>query len=167
MVIIFFFGLVVTGYSIYGLYKMYTGFDEFYVKTCSDWMWIIGITLALLTVGPTMIYFGYTTPGSQIHHVVDNHNGTLTVTEYSISGDSTIMTNIKSPKDTYGVVTDVQHHQRLMGKVFHPYTVVVSKLNDGRRVSHELDGTRINIKVGQGMKMHEKFYPNYNQTYNY
>lgn len=42
-----------------------------------------------------MLYFGFVTPSSDISHIIDNKDGTITSIEYSISGDSIIKNNIK------------------------------------------------------------------------
>lgn len=167
MVTLFIFGILVTCYSLYGLYKWYKLLSDSYTRIISDYIWTVIITITLLTVGPTMLYFGYTEPSSQISHTIDNHNGTLTAIEYSMSGDSVIKNNIKAPKDTYGVVTDVHHYQVLMGKVFVSHTKITSKLNDGRVVYTDYSKNVKNISVGQGMKLHEIFYPNYEQEFNF
>ena len=50
------------------------------------------------------IYFCCMTPTSFIRNECVHKNGTITVVEYSLTGDSTINTDVKLPKTTYGTV---------------------------------------------------------------
>lgn len=50
------------------------------------------------------IYFCFVTPTSFIRNEYVHKNGTMTVVEYSLTGDSTINTNVMLAKITYGTV---------------------------------------------------------------
>lgn len=91
----------------------------------------------------------------------------MTVVEYSISGDSTIVSNIRMPKKTYGIVKNVRTTTRMIGRVLHNYTIITVQLNDGRILDTELNGTNKNIENGNGMSVTETYYPSYNIEYNF
>ena len=61
------------------------------------------------------IYFCFVTPTSFIRNEYVHKNGTMTVVEYSLIGDSTINTNVMLPKTTYGTVKEVKFRSRLSG----------------------------------------------------
>ena len=113
------------------------------------------------------IYFCFVTPTSFIRNEYVHKNGTMTVVEYSLTGDSTINTNVKLPKTTYGTVKEVKFHSRLNGKTWNYYTDVTVHLNDGRVLYKELSGKRMSIKEGNGMSLAEKFYPYYEMEFTF
>ena len=116
-----------------------------------------------------MLYFGFVTPSSDISHITYNKDGTITSIEYSISGDSIVKNKIKAPVEIYGVITKIEHKNKLIGKVFHGYTEVTHKLNDGRIIIEEYsDGEFKNdIKIGNSIKAVETFYPSHTIKFSY
>lgn len=113
------------------------------------------------------LYFCIVTPTSCIRNEYVHKNGTMTVVEYSLTGDSTINTNVMLPKTTYGTVKEVKFHSRLNGKIWNYYTDVTVKLNDGRVLYKELSGKQKSIKVGNGMSLTETFYPYYEMEFTF
>ena len=113
------------------------------------------------------LYFCVVTPTSFIRNEYVHKNGTMTVVEYSLTGDSTINTNVKLPKTTYGTVKEVKFHSRLNGKIWNYYTDVTVHLNDGRVLYKELSGKRKSIKEGNGMSLTETFYPYYEMEFTF
>ena len=89
-------------------------------------------SLAVIIVCLVGIYFCFVTPTSFIRNEYVHKNGTMTVVEYSLTGDSTINTDVKLPKTTYGTVKEVKFRSILMGKIWYYYTDVTVKLNDGK-----------------------------------
>ena len=73
---------------------------------------IVGIIISIV-----ISYYCFVTPTYFIHNEYSHKNGTITSVEYSLTGDSIIKNNIKSPKDTYGKVTKMYHGSRLYGKM--------------------------------------------------
>ena len=71
-------------------------------------------SLAVIIICLVGIYFCCITPTSFIRNEYVHKNGTMTVVEYSLTGDSTINTNVKLPKTTYGTVKEVKSIQYLM-----------------------------------------------------
>ena len=113
------------------------------------------------------IYFCFVTPTSFIRNEYVHNNGTMTVVEYSLTGDSTINTNVKLPKTTYGTVKEVKFHSRLNCKILNYYTDVTVHLNDGRVLYKELSGKRKSIKEGNGRSLTETFYPYYEMEFTF
>ena len=113
------------------------------------------------------LYFCFVTPTSLIRNEYVHKNGTMTVVEYSLTGDSTINTDVKLPKTTYGTVKEVKFRSILMGKIWYYYTDVTVQLNDGRVLYKELSGKRMSIKEGNGMSLTEKFYPYYKMEFTF
>lgn len=91
----------------------------------------------------------------------------MTVVEYSLTGDSTINTNIMLSKTTYGTVKEVKFHSRLNSKIWNYYTDVTVRLNDGRVLYKEFRGKRMFIKEGNGMSLTETFYPYYEMEFTF
>ena len=120
-------------------------------------------------VGVLMIYFGFVTPSSDISHITDNKDGTITSIEYSLSGDSIVKNNIKAPVEIYGVITNVEHKYILIGKLPSEYVEVTYKLNDGRIITEEYTDSEFknDIKIGNSMKAVETFYPSHNIKFSY
>ena len=113
------------------------------------------------------IYFCFVTPTSSIRNEYHHKNGTMTVVEYSLTGDSIINTNIMLPKTTYGTVKEVKFHSKFSGMFWSIYTNVTMQLNDGRVLHKELSGKRMSIKKGNGMSLTEKFYPYYDKEFKF
>ena len=113
------------------------------------------------------LYFCFVTPTSLIRNEYVHKNGTMTVVEYSLTGDSTINTDVKLPKTTYGTVKEVKFRSILMGKIWYYYTDVTVQLNDGRVLYKELSGKRMSIKEGNGMSLTETFYPYYEMEFTF
>lgn len=113
------------------------------------------------------IYFCFVTPTSFIKNEYHHKNGTMTVVEYSLIGDSTININVMLPKTTYGIVKEVKFRSRLSGKIWSRCTNVTVQLNDGRVLHKELSGKRMSIKEGNGMSLTEKFYPYYDMEFTF
>ena len=124
-------------------------------------------SLAVIIVCLVGIYFCCITPTSFIRNEYVHKNGTMTVVEYSLTGDSTINTDVKLPKTTYGTVKEVKFHSILNGKIWNHYTDVTVHLNDGRVLYKELSGKRISIKEGNGMSLTETFYPYYEMEFTF
>ena len=125
------------------------------------------ISIAVIIVCLVGIYFCFVTPTSFIRNEYVHKNGTMTVVEYSLTGDSTINTNVKLPKTTYGTVKEVKFHSILNGKIWNHYTDVTVHLNDGRVLYKRLSGKRMSIKEGNGMSLAEKFYPYYEMEFTF
>ena len=125
------------------------------------------VSIAVIIVCLVGIYFCFVTPTSFIRNEYVHKNGTMTVVEYSLTGDSTINTDVKLPKTTYGTVKEVKFHSRLNGKTWNYYTDVTVQFNDGRVLYKELNGKRMSIKEGNGMSLTEKFYPYYEMEFTF
>lgn len=155
---------LVTVFSIYTVYETLKYGNIFYTikNDKKGFFWIMLIIIGSL-VG---IYFCIVTPTSFIRNEYSK-DGIMTVVEYSISGDSTIITNIRMPKKTYGIVKNVRTKTRMIGRLLHNYTIITVQLNDGRILDTELNGTNKNIENGNGMSVTETYYPSYNIEYNF
>ena len=125
------------------------------------------VSIAFIIVCLVGIYFCCITPTSFIRNEYVHKNGTMTVVEYSLTGDSTINTDVKLPKTTYGTVKEVKFRSILMGKIWYYYTDVTVQLNDGRVLYKELSGKRMSIKEGNRMSLTEKFYPYYEMEFTF
>ena len=125
------------------------------------------VSIAVIIVCLVGIYLCCLTPTSFIRNEYVHKNGTVTVVEYSLKGDSTINTDVKLPKTTYGTVKEVKFRSILMGKIWYYYTDVTVQLNDGRVLYKELSGKRMSIKKGNGMSLTEKFYPYYEMEFTF
>ena len=125
------------------------------------------VSIAFIIVCLVGIYFCCITPTSFIRNGYVHKNGTMTVVEYSLTGDSTINTDVKLPKTTYGTVKEVKFHSILNGKIWNHYTDVTVHLNDGRVLYKKLSGKRMSIKEGNGMSLTETFYPYYEMEFTF
>ena len=125
------------------------------------------VSIAFIIVCLVGIYFCCITPTSFIRNEYVHKNGTMTVVEYSLTGDSTINTDVKLPKTTYGTVKEVKFHSILNGKIWNHYTDVTVHLNDGRVLYKKLSGKRMSIKEGNGMSLTETFYPYYEMEFTF
>ena len=119
------------------------------------------VSIAFIIVCLVGIYFCCITPTSFIRNEYVHKNGTMTVVEYSLTGDSTINTDVKLPKTTYGTVKEVKFHSKLIGRTWNHYTDVTVHLNDGRVLCKKLNGKKKFIKKGNGMSLTETYYPYY------
>ena len=113
------------------------------------------------------LYFCFATPTSFIRNEYVHKNGTMTVVEYSLTGDSTINNNVMLPKTTYGTVKEVKFHSKLIGRTWNYYTNVTVHLNDGRVLCKKLNGRRMSIKQGNGMSLTETYYPYYEMKFKF
>ena len=147
-------------------YCIYSTFSESNFDIIND---ILGffVSIAVIIVCLLGIYFCCITPTSLIRNEYVHKNGTMTVVEYSLTGDSTINTDVKLPKTTYGTVKKVKFHSILNGKIWNHYTDVTVHLNDGRVLYKELSGKRMSIKEGNGMSLTETFYPYYEMEFTF
>ena len=170
MVGVFFIGIIITIFTSWMTISMFKdGYVEFIKNSYKDtpsltiWFFILQI------VGILMLYFGFVTPSSDISNIIDNKDGTITSIEYSLSGDSIVNKKIKAPIEIYGVITKIEHKNKLIGKVFYGYTEVTHKLNDGRIIVEEYSNGEFkeDIKIGNSMKAVETFYPSYNIKFSY
>lgn len=97
-------------------------------------------------------YFIYNTPLSMNNKIVDNHDGTITVTEYSLSGDSTT-NKYKSDEITKGVVIESnQHLSKNLVRI-----KCGDKIYDDRVYDDECNGKR--PKVGDTVNIVNTHYP--------
>ena len=166
MVVIFIIILsLVTVFSIYTVYNTLKYGNIFHTikSNKKGFFWIM-----LLIIGSLVgIYFCIVTPTSFIRNEYSNKDGIMTVVEYSISGDSTIVSNIRMPKKTYGILKNVRTTTRMFGRVLYDYTIITVQLNDGRILDTEINGANKNIENGNGMSVTETYYPSYNIEYNF
>ena len=167
---VFFIGIIITIFTSWMTISMFKdGYVEFiknsYKDTPSLTIWFFILQIA----GLLMLYFGFVTPSSDISRIIDNKDGTITSIEYRLSGDSIIKKKIKAPIEIYGVITKIEHKNKLIGKVFYGYTEVTHKLNDGRIITKEYSSGEFkeDIKIGNSMKAVETFYPSYNIKFSY
>ena len=169
MIAIFSIGVLLTVFTLCITVSMFKdGYIEC-VKNSFDTPFLTVMFFIAQIAGVLMLYFGFVTPSSDISHVIDNKNGTITSIEYSLSGDSVVKKNIKAPVEIYGVITNIEHKSRLVGKTFYDYTEVTHKLNDGRIIKEEYEDSEFknDIKIGNSMKAVETFYPSYNIKFSY
>ena len=169
MIAIFSIGVLLTVFTLCITVSMFKdGYIEC-VKNSFDTPFLTVMFFIAQIAGALMLYFGFVTPSSDISHVIDNKNGTITSIEYSLSGDSVVKKNIKAPVEIYGVITNIEHKGRLVGKTFYDYTEVTHKLNDGRIIKEEYEDSEFknDIKIGNSMKAVETFYPSYNIKFSY
>lgn len=165
----FIISILFLGFCVYCWYFIFTDNDivslkYFFEDKAST---IITICLLSLTIfSGWLIYYTYVTPGSDIHHEKMINDYTMEVTEYSISGDSLIRQNIKRPIYHCGVITNIKKESRLMGKVHQTHYIVTVKLNDGRTVTEELTNNPC-VKVNNGIKVTETFYPSHSLKINF
>ena len=125
------------------------------------------VSIAIIIVCFVGIYFCFVTPTSFIRNEYVHKNGTMTVVEYSLTGDSTINTDVKLPKTTYGTVKEVKFHSKLIGRTWNHYTDVTVHLNDGRVLCKKLNGKKKFIKEGNGMSLTETYYPYYKMEFKF
>ena len=152
------------GYCIYSTFSE-SNFDI--VNTIKNDKKGFFVSIAFIIVCLVGIYFCCITPTSFIRNEYVHKNGTMTVVEYSLTGDSTINTDVKLPKTTYGTVKEVKFHSILNGKIWNHYTDVTVQLNDGRVLYKKLSGKRMSIKEGNGMSLTETFYPYYEMEFTF
>lgn len=125
------------------------------------------VSIAFIIVCLVGIYFCLVTPTSFIRNEYVHKNGTMTVVEYSLTGDSMINADVKLPKTTYGTVKEVKFHSKLIGRTWNYYTDVTVHLNDGRVLCKKLNGKKKFIKKGNGMLLTETYYPYYKMEFKF
>ena len=170
MVGIFCIGISFTFFTLWITVSMFKdGYAECIKNLYKDTPLLTVFFFVVQITGILMLYFGFVTPSSDISRITDNKDGTITSIEYSISGDSIVKNNIKAPVEIYGVVTNIEHKNRWMGRMVYGYVEVTHKLNDGRIITEEYsDGEFKNdIKIGNSMKAIETFYPSHNIKFSY
>ena len=170
MLAVFYIGIlftIVTLWATIALFKY--GYIESIRDSFKDTPFLTVIFFIVQIAGVLMLYFGFVTPSSNISHVIDNKNGTITSIEYSLSGDSVVKKNIKAPVEIYGVITNVERKYMLMGKMPYEYVEVTHKLNDGRILTEEYTDSELknDIKIGNSVKAVETFYPSHNIKFSY
>ena len=170
MIAIFSIGVFLTVFTLCITVSMFKdGYIECVKNSFKDTPFFTVMFFIAQIAGALMFYFGFVTPSSDISHVIDNKNGTITSIEYSLSGDSVVKKNIKAPVEIYGVITNIEHKSRLIGKTIYDYTEVTHKLNDGRIIKEEYEDSELknDIKIGNSMKAVETFYPSHNIKFSY
>ena len=170
MLAVFYIGIlftIVTLWATIALFKY--GYIESIRDSFKDTPFLTVMFFIAQIAGALMFYFDFETPSSDISHVIDNKNGTITSIEYSLSGDSVAKTNIKAPVEIYGVITNIEHKSRLVCKTIYDYTEVTHKLNDGRIIKEEYEDSELknDIKIGNSVKAVETFYPSHNIKFSY
>ena len=170
MIAVFSIGIFLTIFTLWMTVSMFKdGYIECIKNSFEDTPFLTVMFFIVQIVGVLMLYFGFVTPSSDISHIIDNKDGTITSIEYSLSGDSIVKNNIKAPIEIYGVITNIESKHRWVGKMVHAYTEVTHKLNDGRIVAEEYTDSEFknDIKIGNSMKAVETFYPSYNIKFSY
>ena len=171
MIAVFSFGILLTIFTLWMTISMFKdGYIECVKNSFEDTPLLTIMFFIVQIAGALMLYFGFVTPSSDISHIKDNKDGTITSIEYSISGDSIVKHKIKAPIEIYGVITNVEHKNRLIGKTFYEHTIVTYKLNDGRTITEEYSYSEFkekDIKIGNSIKAIETFYPSYNIKFSY
>lgn len=169
MIIWFVISLLLLGFCVYVWNYIFTSGDnislkDFFEDKTSTIITICLVSLTLFSIW--WVHYTYVTPGSDIHHEKMINDYTMEVTEYSISGDSIILHNIKRTINHCGVITNVKEEGRWMGKIYQTHYIVTVKLNDGRTVTEDLTNNP-RVQVNNGIKVTEKFYPSYSIKINF
>lgn len=170
MLAVFFIGVLLTIFTLGMTVSMLKyGYVECVVNSYKDTPFLTIIFFIVQIVGVLMLYFGFVTPSSDISHIIDNKDGTITSIEYSLSGDSIVKNSIKAPVEIYCIIANIEHKNRLIGKIFCEYVEVTYELNDGRIIVEEYTDSEFNedIKIGNSVKAVETFYPSYNIKFSY
>ena len=170
MIAVFSIGIFLTIFTLWMTVSMFNdGYIECIKNSFEDTPFLTVMFFIVQIVGVLMLYFGFVTPSSDISHIIDNKDGTITSIEYSLSGDSIIKKNIKAPIEIYGVIINIERKHRLVGKMVHAYTEVTHKLNDGRIIKEEYTDSELknDIKIGNSVKAVETFYPSHNIKFSY
>ena len=170
MIAVFSIGVFLTVFTLCITVSMFKdGYIECVKNSFKDTPFLAVMFFIAQIAGALMLYFGFVTPSSDISHVIDNKNGTITSIEYSLSGDSVVKKNIKAPVEIYGVITNIERKHRWVGKMVYAYTEVTHKLNDGRIIVEEYTDSEFknDIKIGNSMKAVETFYPSHNIKFSY
>lgn len=148
MVIVFIFVLTIaTGVLMYRMFK-----EGFKLSTA-----------LMLVVGLIAIYFSLTSPTSVLRKEIVNGE-TMTVVEYSLTGDSTVTYNVKATKTFTGVVVKSKHVSRMRARIIRNYTDATVRLSDGREVKTKFK-TSDRVKTGDTVTVTERFYPFYEMTF--
>lgn len=170
MVAVFSLGIFLTIFTLWITISMFKyGYVECIKNSYKDTPFLTIWFFILQIAGILMLYFGFVTPSSDISHVIDNKDGTITSIEYSLSGDSIVKNKIKAPVEIYGIITNIEHKNRWVGKIVYAYVEVTHKLNDGRIITKEYSNSEFkkDIKIGNSIKAIETFYPSYNIKFSY
>lgn len=170
MVGVFVIGILFTLFTLWITVSMFKdGYIECIKNSYKDTPLLTIFLFVVQIIGILMLYFGFVTPSSDISRIIYNKDGTITSIEYSISGDSIVKNKIKAPIEIYGVITNIEHKNKWIGKMVYEYVEVTHKLNDGRIITEEYsDGEFKNdIKIGNSMKAIETFYPSHTIKFSY
>lgn len=170
MIAVFSIGIFLTIFTLWMTVSMFKdGYIECIKNSFEDTPFLTVMFFIVQIVGVLMLYFGFVTPSSDISHIIDNKDGTITSIEYSLSGDSIVKNNIKAPVEIYGVIINIERKHRWVGKMVNAYIEVTHKLNDGRIIKEEYTDSEFknDIKIGNSMKAVETFYPSYNIKFSY
>ena len=120
-------------------------------------------TVLMLVVGLIAIYFILTSPTSALRKEIVNGE-TMTVVEYSLTGDSTVPYNVKATKTFTGVVVKSKHVSKMRARIIRNYTDATVRLSDGREVKTKFK-TSDRVKTGDTVTVTERFYPFYEMTF--
>lgn len=108
MIAVFSIGIFLTIFTLWMTVSMFKdGYIECIKNSFEDTPSITVMFFIVQIVGVLMLYFGLVTPSSDISHITDNKDGTITSIEYSLSGDSIVKHNIKAQVEIYGVITNI------------------------------------------------------------
>lgn len=120
-------------------------------------------TVLMLVVSLIAIYFSLTSPTSVLRKEIVNGE-TMTVVEYSLTGDSTVTYNVKATKTFTGVVVKSKHVSKMRARIIRNYTDATVRLYDGREVKTKFK-TSDRVKTGDTVTVTERFYPFYEMTF--
>ena len=120
-------------------------------------------TVFMLVVGLVGTYFSLTSPTSVLRKEIVNGE-TMTVVEYSLTGDSTVIYNVKATKTFTGVVVKSKHISTMRARIIRNYTDATVRLSDGREVKTKFK-TSDRVKTGDTVTVTERFYPFYEMTF--
>ena len=120
-------------------------------------------TVLMLVVSLIAIYFSLTSPTSVLRKEIVNGE-TMTVVEYSLTGDSTVIYNVKATKTFTGVVVKSKHISTMRARIIRNYTDATVRLSDGREVKTKFK-TSDRVKTGDTVTVTERFYPFYEMTF--
>ena len=96
MIAVFSIGIFLTIFTLWMTVSMFKdGYIECIKNSFEDTPFLTVMFFIVQIVGVLMLYFGFVTPSSDISHITDNKDGTITSIEYSLSGDSIVKNNIK------------------------------------------------------------------------
>ena len=97
MIAVFSIGIFLTIFTLWMTVSMFKdGYIEYIKNSFEDTPFLTVMFFIVQIAGVLMLYFGFVTPSSDISHIKDNKDGTITSIEYSISGDSIVKKKHKS-----------------------------------------------------------------------